>query len=481
LNLLNNNEARAATSPSKQALFESLHIHIIRLSIPPKASTQAVTRTAQYIRGVGATPLVSLQGRLDNDALANDTQVVKVMNQVFGRATVYYEYGNEDDAQGVSAENYTTSWNTVVPRLKQITGHGQFVGPVTYHYDHSYLQTFLLRANPQPDEVSWHEYTCDNPESKEQCLSQIGAWNQHITEARTVMRTVVGKELPIMISEWNYSESPSADDGKSNDNTFMTQWTSQALQTLAKNKVFASMQFSGANTSMPLINNDDTLTAQGATLQSVYEHLMSDPKNTNTNTADTTASPASDTLPSPTATTADSQSNNVTVTPTASGDTTGSSGATVAPVTPTPVHRKATPILPTATPVPPTAAPIPPTVAPIPPTVAPIPPTAAPILPTATPVPPTPTPVPPPTATPVPPPPPPPHVCSKPTLRSGSKGSNVKYLQGLLNKYVSPALVVDGDFGPLTQQAVRKFQTARHLLIDGIVGPQTWGALGCTS
>src|SRR6266581_2772324 len=167
LNLLNNTEARAATAPSKQALFESLHLHIIRLAIPPKASTQAVTRTAQYIRSVGATPLVNLQGRLDNDALANDLQVVKVMNQVFGQATVYYEYGNEDDAQGVSAENYTTSWNTIVPRLKQVARQGQFVGPVTYHYDQRYLQTFLLRANPQPNEVSWHEYTCDNAESKQ--------------------------------------------------------------------------------------------------------------------------------------------------------------------------------------------------------------------------------------------------------------------------------------------------------------------------
>jgi uncharacterized protein (TIGR02594 family) len=64
-------------------------------------------------------------------------------------------------------------------------------------------------------------------------------------------------------------------------------------------------------------------------------------------------------------------------------------------------------------------------------------------------------------------------------LRRGSTGSEVRRLQGLLNAKLtpSPGLVVDGAFGGLTEAAVRQFQVANGLSVDGVVGSQTWGAL----
>jgi len=66
---------------------------------------------------------------------------------------------------------------------------------------------------------------------------------------------------------------------------------------------------------------------------------------------------------------------------------------------------------------------------------------------------------------------------SMPTLRQGSRGSAVTDLQRRLAAAGFSAGAADGIFGSLTDAAVRSFQRARGLGVDGIVGPQTWGQL----
>lgn len=66
---------------------------------------------------------------------------------------------------------------------------------------------------------------------------------------------------------------------------------------------------------------------------------------------------------------------------------------------------------------------------------------------------------------------------SHPTLRFGARGPSVSQLQQLLARSGHNPGPVDGVFGPRTQAAVLAFQRDRRLIVDGIVGPQTWGAL----
>jgi N-acetyl-anhydromuramyl-L-alanine amidase AmpD len=66
-----------------------------------------------------------------------------------------------------------------------------------------------------------------------------------------------------------------------------------------------------------------------------------------------------------------------------------------------------------------------------------------------------------------------------PLLKLGSEGWQVKRLQKLLRQracFPEPAQV-DGDFGEITEAAVRAFQELNDLTPDGIVGPLTWRAL----
>lgn len=66
---------------------------------------------------------------------------------------------------------------------------------------------------------------------------------------------------------------------------------------------------------------------------------------------------------------------------------------------------------------------------------------------------------------------------SSTTLQKGSTGSAVKTLQTNLNKLINAGLVVDGDFGTLTYNAVIKFQKKYKLTADGIVGNITQGKI----
>lgn len=63
------------------------------------------------------------------------------------------------------------------------------------------------------------------------------------------------------------------------------------------------------------------------------------------------------------------------------------------------------------------------------------------------------------------------------TLRQGSRGSNVRSLQTVLNDNGVNAGTVDGVFGPKTTSAVRDFQRSVGITVDGIAGPQTYSAL----
>ncbi len=61
-------------------------------------------------------------------------------------------------------------------------------------------------------------------------------------------------------------------------------------------------------------------------------------------------------------------------------------------------------------------------------------------------------------------------------FQQGDIGSGTRELQTALNK-LGYDLIVDGEFGPLTDAAVRRFQGKYDLAVDGVVGKNTWEKL----
>ena len=72
-------------------------------------------------------------------------------------------------------------------------------------------------------------------------------------------------------------------------------------------------------------------------------------------------------------------------------------------------------------------------------------------------------------------------IVAEPVLKKGSKGTQVKYLQKDLNFLhmwgPEPKLVLDGEFGPKTDAALRKFQKKYNLEVDGIYGPKSYAKM----
>lgn len=280
LGLFNSND-QFLTSATTRQMMQQMHIRMVRIPTRSNLPLSLTIQAAQDTKDIGAIPLIVLEGMRNARPLQVDTQLVQAMNHIFGGNVVYYEFGNEDDWNGLPIDRYTAGWNQVIPVLKKLALNGKFIGPVSYQYSRDNLTAFLREASPRPDAVSWHEYTCSWQDPAALCLASIEKWTTHIRDARAVMQSTLGTTLPIMITEWNYAADQSVQsngqpypDHKYDNAAFMSQWTTRALQTLAANGVFASMQYTVTNTALPLITYQNRMTVQGQTFQALYQNMI---------------------------------------------------------------------------------------------------------------------------------------------------------------------------------------------------------------
>ncbi len=63
------------------------------------------------------------------------------------------------------------------------------------------------------------------------------------------------------------------------------------------------------------------------------------------------------------------------------------------------------------------------------------------------------------------------------TLKVGSKGPNVGYIQEFMNNYFKKKLKVDNDFGKTLEANIKAFQKATGVSQTGQIGPTTLGKM----
>lgn len=66
---------------------------------------------------------------------------------------------------------------------------------------------------------------------------------------------------------------------------------------------------------------------------------------------------------------------------------------------------------------------------------------------------------------------------TSPMIRYGDRGDDVRAVQEALAFLGYSPGPIDGIFGPMTNEAVRRFQSDQRIAVDGIVGPETIAAL----
>jgi len=66
---------------------------------------------------------------------------------------------------------------------------------------------------------------------------------------------------------------------------------------------------------------------------------------------------------------------------------------------------------------------------------------------------------------------------TSPIIRYGDRGEDVRAVQQALSFLGYSPGPIDGIFGPMTNEAVRRFQSDQRIAVDGIVGPETIAAL----
>ncbi|MGO8948460.1 MAG: GDSL-type esterase/lipase family protein [Ktedonobacterales bacterium] len=231
------------TQPTIQQMLHTAGFTLVRTFIPDKAPDSTIETRIATIEHIGGSCLAVL-------ANIDDPSFNEHVVSYLGNRCLLYEFGNEPDYSGISAADYLAAWNSTIPLLRLINPAARFIGPVTSTDEggFNFLQQFLLGVKTSgilPDAISFHYYPCYN-DSESSCLAKAGSYGTAALGVRRLVKQILGKELPVGISEWNYDPGnppPAYGDNAS----FITQFTTTAIKSMIAAGVAFACQFDAAS------------------------------------------------------------------------------------------------------------------------------------------------------------------------------------------------------------------------------------------
>ncbi len=231
------------TEASIQDALHHAGFTLLRSFFPDNASDAVIEQRMQTIEHSGATCL----GVITN---IFNTAFNQYLVRYLGQRCQMYEYGNEADYNNVPLQTYLAMWNTWIPLLRQINPNAKFIGPVTFNPvgNHDFMRNFLLGVKVSgilPDAISFHWYPCFN-DAESVCLAKASDAKQVVLNVRTLVHTILGKDLPVGVSEWNFDPG-NPPPSYSDDANFMSQFTTVALTGMAQAGAAFACQFDAAS------------------------------------------------------------------------------------------------------------------------------------------------------------------------------------------------------------------------------------------
>jgi hypothetical protein len=164
------------------------------------------------MKDLGAAPLVIVPlDAVDAANLVRHFNTGPTPNRV-GRWVV----GNEPDGQGISADSYAASFNTISDAMKAVDPTIEVGGPANAWPNMTFIQRFLQLSGSRTDFIDFHKYGMGGPSylCDADLLAQTGQWENDVNQVRSTIASVVpsrASAIDVQVGELNSDWSAHTD------------------------------------------------------------------------------------------------------------------------------------------------------------------------------------------------------------------------------------------------------------------------------